>query len=75
VGDLPPRQSQDVPARESEVEVPLPVRVEGERVAVRGAAVRLDDEPLGGPMEVDLMSLDEPVHDRRRQAGLAEEVE
>ena len=38
-----------------------------------GGAVGLDDESVGGPVEVDFVALDPVVHQRSRQAELRDE--
>jgi hypothetical protein len=65
--DLAPACPYDVPAGELQVEVAPAVALEGERMIVGSAAVGLDNETGGRPVEVDLVSGDETVDDRRRQ--------
>jgi hypothetical protein len=58
---LAPGDADDAPARRLQAAVASAIGFEGVCVVVVGAAVELDDQPLGRPDAVDLDSLDEDV--------------
>ena len=72
---LAPRQAQHVPSRQLEIEVPLPVLLESERVGVEAAAVGLHDQPVLWPMEVHLVGENEAVDHGHWEARLSQQLQ
>ena len=73
--NLPPRDAQHVPSRQLEIEVPLPVLLEGERVGVEAAAVGLHYQPVVWPMEVHLVGENEAVDHGHWEARVSQQLQ
>jgi hypothetical protein len=70
--DVAVAQPQDLKAERGEAAVPGQIVGSGDGAAVVAAAVRLDDQPLGSPEEVDPVTVDaHPLRYAARDAVLA----
>jgi hypothetical protein len=68
VDDLPPGETDHVPVAEGEREISIAVAVESDLMRMRPAPVGLDNDPVVGPVEVDLQLTDITVDDGTGEA-------